>query len=74
MFEEIKKILLEELNVEEYEISLTSKIREDLGADSLDLVQIIMAIEEYFNIEIDEDEIANDASVQQIMEYIKTKK
>ncbi|MEI7883938.1 MAG: acyl carrier protein [Clostridia bacterium] len=74
MFEEIKKILLEELNVEEYEISLSSKIREDLGADSLDLVQIIMAIEEHFNIEIDEDEITNDASVQQIIEYIKTKK
>ena len=56
MLEKLKHVIVEQLGVEESEITLESSFIEDLGADSLDVVELIMALEEEFNIEIpDED-------------------
>ena len=54
-FEKLKKIIAEVLNVDEEEITLSTTFMDDLGADSLDVFQIIMGIEETFDIEIDND-------------------
>lgn len=51
MFEKIKNILLEQLDIEEKDIKLESKLIEDLGADSLDVAEIVSAIEGQFNVE-----------------------
>ena len=51
MFEKIKNILLEQLDIDEKDIKLDSKLIEDLGADSLDVAEIISAIETEFNVE-----------------------
>ncbi len=55
-FEKVKEILVEQLGVSEDEISMDSSLLDDLGADSLDLVELIMALEQEFDVEIpDED-------------------
>lgn len=52
MLDKIKKITAEQLNVSESEITLTSNFKEDLGADSLDLFELVMALEEEYDVEI----------------------
>jgi acyl carrier protein len=54
-FEIVRRVLAEQLNVDEGEITLESTINEDLGADSLDAVELVMALEEEFNIIIEPD-------------------
>ncbi|MBQ7493950.1 MAG: acyl carrier protein, partial [Selenomonadaceae bacterium] len=54
-FEQVKKIVKEQLGVEEDEIQMSSTFVDDLGADSLDIVELIMAFEEEFNIEIPDE-------------------
>lgn len=71
MFEKVKGIIVEQLGVEEDEITMESSFVDDLGADSLDIVELIMALEEEFNIEIPDDEAEKIASVGDIIEYIK---
>ena len=56
-FEQVKKIVKEQLGVEEDEIQMSSTFVDDLGADSLDIVELIMAFEEEFNIEIPDEKI-----------------
>lgn len=57
MFEEIKSIIIEQLDVEEEQISINSKIIDDLGADSLDLLEIMTSVEEKYEIKISKDKI-----------------
>ncbi len=76
IFEKLKKIIVDQLGVEEAEVSLTSKFAEDLGADSLDLVELIMAIEENFStpehkIEIPDTDAEKILTVQDAVDYIK---
>lgn len=71
-FEKIKTILAEQLDIDADTITETSTI-EDLGADSLDLVEAIMNIEDEFGIEIDDEEIKNLKSVGDIVDYINNK-
>lgn len=52
MFEKIREIIAEQLNVEESEVQLTSNFKNDLGADSLDLFELVMAMEEEYDVEI----------------------
>jgi len=67
----IKKIIAEQLGSDEADISLTSSFIEDLGADSLDIVELIMALEEEFDIEIPDSEAEKITSVGDAVEYIK---
>ena len=70
-FEKLKKIVAEVLNVDENEITMDSRFVDDLGADSLDIFQIIMGIEEEFDIEIPQEVAENITSVADAVEQIK---
>ncbi|KAI4448008.1 Acyl carrier protein [Eubacterium plexicaudatum ASF492] len=70
-FEKIKKIIAEVLNVDEEEITMDTTFVDDLGADSLDVFQIIMGIEEEFDIEIASEESEKIATVGDAVEQIK---
>ena len=70
-FEKLKKIISEVLNVEEDEITMETTFVDDLGADSLDVFQIIMGIEEEFDIEIANDEAENIVTVANAVDQIK---
>jgi len=69
-FDKIKKIIAEVLNVDENEISMDTKFIDDLGADSLDVFQIIMGIEEEFDIEIATDDAESIVTVGDAIEKI----
>ena len=70
-FEKLKKIVAEVLNVDENEITMDSTFVDDLGADSLDIFQIIMGIEEEFDIEIPQEVAEKITSVADAVEQIK---
>ncbi len=70
-FEKIKKIIAEVLNVDEEEITMDTTFVDDLGADSLDIFQIVMGIEEEFDIEIANEEAEKIATVGDAVEQIK---
>ena len=73
-FEKLKKIIAEVLNVDEEEISMETTFVDDLGADSLDVFQIIMGLEEEFDIEIPNEEAEKIVTVGDAVEQIKKKK
>lgn len=70
-FEKLKKIISEVLNVEEDEVTMDTTFVDDLGADSLDVYQIVMGIEEEFDIEIDNDQAEKIVTVGDAVEQIK---
>lgn len=70
-FEKLTKIIAEVLNVDPNEISMDTKFIDDLGADSLDVFQIIMGIEEEFDISIEADDAEDIATVQDAIDKIK---
>ena len=70
-FEKLQKIISEVLNVDEDEVTMETSFVDDLGADSLDLYQIIMGIEEEFEIEIANEEAEKIATVGDAVEQIK---
>ena len=70
-FEKLKKIIAEVLNVDEEEITMDTTFVDDLGADSLDILQIIMGLEEEFDIEIANEEAENIVTVADAVEQIK---
>ena len=70
-FEKLKDIIAEVLNVQKEEIKPETTFVDDLGADSLDIFQIIMGIEEEFDIEIDNDEAEKIVTVQDAVDQIK---
>lgn len=67
----VKEIIVEQLGVEEDEVSPEASFVDDLGADSLDTVELVMAFEEEFNIEIPDEEAEHIATVQDAIDYIK---
>ena len=69
--EKVKNIIVEQLGVEGKNLKLTSTFIEDLGADSLDLVELVMAFEEEFSIEIPDDDAEKIITVQNSVDYIK---
>ena len=73
MFERVKEIIEEQLNLDGVEITETSSFKDDLGADSLDLFELVMAFEEEYNIEIPSEDLEQIATVGDIMEYMKSK-
>ncbi len=70
-FDKVKEIVVEQLGVEENEVVMEASFIEDLGADSLDIVELIMALEEEFDLEIPDKEAEKIASVGDAVEYIK---
>ena len=70
-FEKLKKIIADVLNVDEDEITMETTFEDDLGADSLDVFQIIMGIEEEFDIEIKNEDAEKIVSVADAVEQIK---
>ena len=70
-FEKLKKIIAEVLNVDEEEITMETTFVDDLGADSLDIFQIIMGLEEEFDIEIANEDAENLVTVGDAVEQIK---
>jgi len=71
VFEKISKIIADQLGVDGSEIALESSFIDDLGADSLDIVELIMAFEEEFDLEIPDSEAENIKTVNDAVEYIK---
>ncbi|TCL55664.1 acyl carrier protein [Kineothrix alysoides] len=71
-FEKLKKIIAEVLNVDPEEITLETTFADDLGADSLDVFQIVMGIEEEFDIEIPAEEAEKISTVEEAVELIKS--
>ncbi len=71
IMEKIKGILAEQLNIDESEIVPEASFIDDLGADSLDIVELIMSMEEEFGLEIPEDEVESLSTVGAAVEYIK---
>ncbi len=71
IFEKVKKLIAEQLDVEESSIQETSNIADDLGADSLDVVDLVMSIEDEFDVEIPEDQVENIKTVGDIVKYIE---
>jgi acyl carrier protein len=70
--ERVKKIIAEQLGVNESEITNESSFVDDLGADSLDTVELVMALEEEFGTEIPDDEAEKITTVQQAIDYIQS--
>jgi acyl carrier protein len=71
--ERVKKIIAEQLGVEEEEVTLEAHFVEDLGADSLDTVELVMALEEEFEIEIPDEDAEKILTVGKALDYIKEK-
>ncbi|MEE8324642.1 MAG: acyl carrier protein [Candidatus Humimicrobiaceae bacterium] len=72
-FDKLKEILVEVLGVSEDDVKLESKFVDDLGADSLDLVELIMAFEDKFGIEISDEEAEKMVTVKDVLDYISAK-
>ena len=73
MFEKIKTIIAEQLSVEVDNITMGSSFKDDLGADSLDLFELVMALEEEFDVEIPSEDLTSIATVEDVVNYLKNK-
>ena len=71
IFEKVKEIIVEQLGVTEGTVSLEASFIDDLGADSLDIVELIMALEEEFDLEIPDSDAEKIVTVNDVVEYIK---
>lgn len=71
IFEKIKNIISEQLGIDADEISIDSSFVDDLGADSLDIVELIMALETEFDLEIPDEDAEKISTVSDVVEYIK---
>jgi acyl carrier protein len=71
IFEKVQEKVVEQLGVEAEEVTMESSFIDDLGADSLDIVELLMALEEEFDIEIPDEEAEKLSSVGDVVEYIK---
>ena len=74
IFDKVKEIVVEQLGVDEADVAMDSTFIDDLGADSLDIVELIMAFEEEFNIEIPDEEAEKIRTVKNAVEFIDKEK
>ena len=73
VFDKVKSIIVEQLVADEAEVTMDATIQDDLGADSLDVVDLVMSIEESFDIEIPDEEVEGIKTVGDIVKYIESK-
>lgn len=73
MLEKLKSIISEQLSVDESEIHEDSSFKDDLEADSLDLFELVMALEEAYDVEIPSEDLEKIVTVKDIMDYLATK-
>ncbi|HOI84306.1 MAG: acyl carrier protein [Campylobacterales bacterium] len=71
IFDDVKAVVVEQLNVGADEVKPESKFVEDLGADSLDVVELVMALEEKFDVEIPDDQAEKIQTVQNAVDFIE---
>ena len=71
IFEQIKKILCDQLDLDEEQVTEDSGVIDDLGADSLDIVDLVMTLEEEFDTEIPDEDIENLRTVGDIVKYVE---
>ena len=71
IFEQVKKILCDQLDLDEEQVTEDSEVIDDLGADSLDIVDLVMTLEEEFDTEIPDEDIENLKTVGDIVKYIE---
>ena len=71
MLEKIVDIIREQLNIDDIDINEDTSFKDDLGVDSLDLLELVMAVEEEYNIELNPEELEGISTVGDIMEFIK---
>ena len=69
IFDKVKEILMDQLDVEEEKVTMEASIVDDLGADSLDLVDMVMSLEEEFDVEIPDDQVENIKTAGDIVKY-----
>ena len=73
MLEKVSEIIKEQLNLDGVEITESSSFKDDLGADSLDLFELVMALEDEFGTEIPSEDLENLTTVGSVIEYLKSK-
>lgn len=71
VFEKVKTLLVDQLSVDEEKVTMEASITEDLGADSLDVVDLVMSLEEEFGLEIPDEDVENIKTVGDIVKYIE---
>ncbi len=70
IFEKVKTVIVEQLGIDESSVRMDSSFLDDLGADSLDIVEFIMALEEEFGLEIPDEDVEKIVTVKDVVEYI----
>ncbi len=73
MLEKMKEIISEQLNLDTADVTPETSFKDDLGADSLDLFELVMALEEEYNLEIPTDELTDMETIGDVMEYLRGK-
>lgn len=70
-FDKLKEIIVDDLGVEESEVTMEASFSDDLGADSLDLFELVLSIEETFDVKIPNEELANIKTVKDALDYVE---
>lgn len=73
MLEKMKEIIAEQLNVDESEVTPEASFKDDLGADSLDLFELVMALEDEYSLEIPTEDLEGMTTVGSVIDYLKDK-
>ena len=73
VFEKVKEIIVDQLDADEAKVTLAANIQEDLDADSLDVVDLIMTFEEEFDVEIPDDQVEKIKTVEDVVKFIEEK-
>ncbi|MCJ7691737.1 acyl carrier protein [Clostridium sp.] len=73
IFEKVKNVIVEQLGIDEVEVTMEANFSDDLGVDSLEIFEIVMSLEEAFEIEIPNEDIENIKDVKGIVKYIEAK-
>ena len=74
IFDDVKNVIVEQLSVNADEVKLESKFVDDLGADSLDVVELVMELESKFDVEIPDEEAEKISTVKDVVDYIESHK
>lgn len=74
IFDKLKELVVDQLGVEEDEVTMEASMQDDLGADSLDLVDLVMSVEEEFGVKVADEDLENIKTVGDIVNYIEDNK